>query len=196
MSRVQRQNSTTSAYIRACMKFSILAIFLLSAVACATTASAAPGFPKSAAGACLGNADEADGAIDSFGVLRVKENGLIFDKGLFLDGKQNLVAADHRFDRTDSMFFAPQVRGWEVVKGMITMMWSMKVMSPAGKVLYQGGTGNKTVERYPAAMVNDVPFLIELFKLDATVPYYDVEFTMTDKVSAKGIEGVFRINLR
>jgi hypothetical protein len=131
---------------------------------------------------------------DSF--VHVKERGLIFDKAVFLDGRQNIVPANHVFDRQDSMLFAPHLRGWEVVKGIVTMGWSVKVISPTGQVLYEGGTGNKTLERYPVAIVNDVPFLIELGKLKSSDPYYTVEFSITDRVSTKGIDGSFRINLR
>lgn len=138
----------------------------------------------------------ADGiaATDTF--FHVKERGLTFDKGLFLDGRQNLVALDTRFARNDSMYFAPHLTGWSVVKGMVTMMWSMRVLSPTGKVLFEGGTGNKTLERYPIAMVNDVPFMIELAKLKTEDPYYTVEFSITDKVSSKGCNGSFRVLLQ
>ena len=141
-------------------------------------------------------ADDSTHAAVADTFVRVKERGLIFDKAVFLDGRQNVVPADYRFDRQDSMLFAPHLHGWEVVKGLVTMGWSVKVLDPAGQVLYEGGTGNKTLERYPIAMVNDVPFLIELGKLKSPDPYYTVEFSITDKVSAKGVDGSFRINLR
>lgn len=137
-----------------------------------------------------------DGSVsipDTF--FHVKSKGLTFDKGLFFDGRQNLVPLDTRFPRNDSMYFAPVLNGWEVVNGMVTMMWTMRILSSTGKLLHEAGTGNKTVERYPIAMVNDVPFLIELAKLKTADPYYTVEFSITDKVSSKGVEGSFRVLL-
>jgi hypothetical protein len=128
--------------------------------------------------------------------FHVKERGLTFDKGIFLDGRQNIVSLDTRFAREDSMYFAPQLTGWTVVQGMVTMMWSMRVLSPTGKVLFEGGTGNKMLERYPIALVNDVPFMIELGKLKTQDPYYTVEFSITDKVSSKGVDGSFRVLLQ
>ncbi len=139
----------------------------------------------------------ADGTVattDTF--FHITSRGLTFDSGLFLDGRQKLVSLDTRFSRDDSMYFAPQVSGWSVVKGTVTMMWSMRVFSPAGKLLFEGGTGNKMLERYPIAMVNDVPFMIELSKLKTQDPYYTVEFSITDKVSRKGCDGSFRVLLQ
>lgn len=133
-------------------------------------------------------------ATDTF--FHVKSRGLTFDSGLFLDGRQQIVPLTTRFARNDSMYFAPQVSGWSVVKGMVTMMWNMRVLSPTGKLLFEGGTGNKTLERYPIDMVNNVPFMIELSKLKTQDPYYTVEFSITDKVSSKGCDGSFRVLLQ
>ena len=128
--------------------------------------------------------------------FHVKSRGLTFDSGLFLDGRQKVVPLDTRFSREDSMYFAPQLSGWSAEKGIVTMMWSMRVLSPTGKVLFEGGTGNKMLERYPIDMVNNVPFMIELAKLKTSDPYYTVEFSITDKVSSKGVDGSFRVLLQ
>lgn len=133
-------------------------------------------------------------ATDTF--FHIKSRGLTFDSGQFLDGRQKLVPLDTRFARNDSMYFAPQLSGWSVVKGMVTMMWNMRVLSPSGKLLFEGGTGNKMLERYPIDMVNNVPFMIELSKLKTADPYYTVEFSITDKVSSKGVDGSFRVLLQ
>jgi hypothetical protein len=139
----------------------------------------------------------ADGNVstnDTF--FHVKERGLTFDKAIFLDGRQNPVPTDTRFAREDSMYFAPYLTGWSVEQGMVTVMWSMRILSPSGKLLYAGGTGNKTLERYPVAVVNDVPFMIELGKLKTNDPYYTIEFSITDKASSKRCDGSFRVLLQ
>lgn len=141
-------------------------------------------------------------ALDSTRNMRVVEHGLQFEAGYYYgSGGYRYVPSSHRYYMADTTFFNPLITGYGASDGKVSVSLSEMLIRDAGGKVILDQRGSKHVSRFPENTASFATFYMPIAWLDSlagsqSAPHYDIKYTLKDRISGKGIEGLYRIHVQ
>ena len=96
----------------------------------------------------------------------------------------------------DTVWVGIVTRGWKVMEDRGTMGYRVAMRAPDGRIAHEYETSPKTVLRWSVDSFDTFTIDFSAAGLDTTVPYYDCEYRVWDKLSRRSLAGSYRLHLR